>query len=134
MAGGWFHSGDLAVVYADGYIQLKDRSKDIIISGGENISSIEIEEVLHKHPQVTAAAVVAMPDEKWGETPCAFVELVDDGSVSSADLVDWCRQHMAGFKVPRHIVFEEIVKTSTGKVQKFILRQQAEKLAREQEG
>ena len=134
LAGGWFHSGDLAVVYADGYIQLKDRSKDIIISGGENISSIEIEEVLHKHPQVTAAAVVAMPDEKWGETPCAFVELVDDGSVSSADLVDWCRQHMAGFKVPRHIVFEEIVKTSTGKVQKFILRQQAEKLAREQEG
>lgn len=134
LAGGWFHSGDLAVVYADGYIQLKDRSKDIIISGGENISSIEIEEVLHKHPQVTAAAVVAMPDEKWGETPCAFVELADDGSVSSADLVDWCRQHMAGFKVPRHIVFEEIVKTSTGKVQKFILRQQAEKLAREQEG
>jgi len=134
LAGGWFHSGDLAVVYADGYIQLKDRSKDIIISGGENISSIEIEEVLHKHPQVTAAAVVAMPDEKWGETPCAFVELVDDGSVSSADLVDWCRQHMAGFKVPRRIVFEEIVKTSTGKVQKFILRQQAEKLAREQEG
>jgi fatty-acyl-CoA synthase len=132
-AGGWFHSGDLAVVYGDGYIQLKDRSKDIIISGGENISSIEIEEVLHKHPQVTAAAVVAMPDKKWGETPCAFVELADDGSVSSDDLVDWCRQHMAGFKVPRHIVFEEIVKTSTGKVQKFILRQQAQKLAREQE-
>ena len=130
--GGWFHSGDLGVVHADGYIQLKDRSKDIIISGGENISSIEIEEVLHKHPQVAAAAVVAMPHSKWGETPCAFVEVVDNAEVATDDLVDWCRQHMAQFKVPRQFVFAPITKTSTGKVQKFILRQQAADIAREQ--
>ena len=131
-AGGWFHSGDLAVVYADGYIQLKDRSKDIIISGGENISSIEIEEVLHKHPQVASAAVVAMPHVKWGETPCAFIELVSRGEATADDLAQWCKQHLASFKVPRRFVFENIVKTSTGKVQKFILRQHAEKLAEEQ--
>ena len=131
-AGGWFHSGDLAVVYADGYIQLKDRSKDIIISGGENISSIEIEEVLHKHPQVASAAVVAMPHVKWGETPCAFIELVSGGEATADDLAQWCKQHLASFKVPRRFVFENIVKTSTGKVQKFILRQHAEKLAEEQ--
>ena len=130
--GGWFHSGDLGVVHADGYIQLKDRSKDIIISGGENISSIEIEEVLHKHPQIAAAAVVAMPHSKWGETPCAFVEVVDNAEVATDDLVDWCRQHMAQFKVPRQFVFAPIAKTSTGKVQKFILRQQAADIAREQ--
>ena len=131
-AGGWFHSGDLAVVYADGYIQLKDRSKDIIISGGENISSIEIEEVLHKHPQVASAAVVAMPHVKWGETPCAFIELVSGGEATADDLAQWCKQDLASFKVPRRFVFENIVKTSTGKVQKFILRQHAEKLAEEQ--
>ncbi|MGB2154760.1 MAG: acyl-CoA synthetase [Porticoccaceae bacterium] len=131
-AGGWFHSGDLAVVCADGYIQLKDRSKDIIISGGENISSIEIEEVLHKHPQVASAAVVAMPHIKWGETPCAFIELVSGGEATADDLAQWCKQHLASFKVPRRFVFENIVKTSTGKVQKFILRQHAEKLAEEQ--
>ena len=131
-AEGWFHSGDLGVVYPDGYIQLKDRSKDIIISGGENISSIEIEEVLHKHPQVAAAAVVAMPHVKWGETPCAFIELVAGTEATADDLTQWCKQHLASFKVPRQFVFENIVKTSTGKVQKFILRQQAEKLAGEQ--
>ena len=131
-AGGWFHSGDLAVVCADGYIQLKDRSKDIIISGGENISSIEIEEVLHKHPQVASAAVVAMPHVKWGETPCAFIELVSGGEATADDLAQWCKQHLASFKVPRRFIFENIVKTSTGKVQKFILRQHAKKLAGEQ--
>ncbi|MBT8116056.1 MAG: acyl-CoA synthetase [Arenicella sp.] len=128
-AGGWFHSGDLAVIHADGYIQLKDRSKDIIISGGENISSIEIEEVLHKHPAVISAAVVAMPHAKWGETPCAFVETVPDEQTSGDELTDWCRQHLAAFKVPRHFVFEPIPKTSTGKVQKFSLRQRAADLS-----
>ncbi|MDC0088647.1 acyl-CoA synthetase [Porticoccaceae bacterium] len=128
-AGGWFHSGDLGVVYPDGYIQLKDRSKDIIISGGENISSIEIEEVLHKHPDVIAAAVVAMPHAKWGETPCAFVELTAGSSVTVNDLVSWCKQHLASFKVPKQFVFDTIAKTSTGKVQKFLLRQQAARLA-----
>jgi len=128
-AGGWFHSGDLGVVYPDGYIQLKDRSKDIIISGGENISSIEVEEVLHKHPQIVAAAVVAMPDNKWGETPCAFVELAQGSDVSIEDLTAWCKEHLAGFKVPRRYVIGAIAKTSTGKVQKFLLRQQAARLA-----
>ena len=120
--GGWFHSGDLGVVYPDGYIQLKDRSKDIIISGGENISSIEIEEVLYKHPAVSSAAVVAMPDEKWGETPCAFVELIEGKSASSDELSQWCRDHLASFKTPKAFVFEDIPKTSTGKIQKFALR------------
>jgi fatty-acyl-CoA synthase len=123
--GGWFHSGDLGVKYPDGYIQLKDRSKDIIISGGENISSIEVEDALYKHPAVQAAAVVAMPDEKWGETPCAFVELKPDEAVSEADLIAWCRQHLAAFKCPRTILFAEIPKTSTGKIQKFRLREMA---------
>jgi len=127
--GGWFHSGDLGVVYPDGYIQLKDRSKDIIISGGENISSIEIEDVLYKHPQVVAAAVVAMPHEKWGETPCAFVELAPPESVTEDDLKDWCKQHMASFKVPKQFVIGTVAKTSTGKVQKFLLRQEAARLA-----
>jgi fatty-acyl-CoA synthase len=119
---GWFHSGDLGVIHENGYIQLKDRSKDIIISGGENISSIEIEEVLYKHPAVAVAAVVAMPDEKWGETPCAFIELGDGQDVTQAELIQWCRDNMAAFKTPRKFVFEAIPKTSTGKVQKFILR------------
>ncbi len=121
-AGGWFHSGDLGVVHADGYIQLKDRSKDIIISGGENISSIEVEDALYKHPAVAAVAVVAKPDEKWGETPCAFVELKPGASVSSEELIAWCRSHLAAYKCPRHVVFAEIPKTSTGKLQKFRLR------------
>jgi fatty-acyl-CoA synthase len=122
---GWFHSGDLGVIHENGYIQLKDRSKDIIISGGENISSIEIEEVLYKHPEVVAVAVVAMPDEKWGETPCAFVQLNTEGSASEAEaeLSQWCRDNMASFKLPRKFIFEDIPKTSTGKVQKFILRE-----------
>ncbi len=130
-AGGWFHSGDLGVVDTDGYIQLKDRSKDIIISGGENISSIEIEEVLHKHAEVVSAAVVAMPHAKWGETPCAFVELADNAVLTADDLTGWCKQHLASFKVPKRFVFQAIVKTSTGKVQKFPLRQQAMALAAE---
>jgi fatty-acyl-CoA synthase len=121
--GGWFHSGDLGVKYPDGYVQLKDRSKDIIISGGENISSIEVEDALYKHPAVQAAAVVAMPDEKWGETPCAFVELKPEAQASAEDLIAWCRQHLASFKCPRTIVFAEIPKTSTGKIQKFRLRE-----------
>ena len=125
---GWFHSGDLGVIHEDGYIQLKDRSKDIIISGGENISSIEIEEVLYKHPSVEAAAVVAMPDEKWGETPCAFVQLKKESHASEEELSQWCRDHMASFKLPRQFYFEDIPKTSTGKVQKFILREQVKNL------
>jgi fatty-acyl-CoA synthase len=123
--GGWFHSGDLGVVHPDGYVQLKDRSKDIIISGGENISSIEVEDVLYKHPAVAAAAVVAKPDEKWGETPCAFVELRPDEHATADELIGWCREHLAKFKVPRYVVFAEIPKTSTGKIQKFKLRDMA---------
>ena len=122
-AGGWFHSGDLGVVHPDGYVQLKDRSKDIIISGGENISSIEIEDILHNHEDIVAVAVVAMPHEKWGETPCAFVELTEGKTISDADLTAWCKDRMASYKVPRKFIFEAIPKTSTGKVQKFLLRQ-----------
>jgi fatty-acyl-CoA synthase len=121
-AGGWFHSGDLAVQYADGYFKIKDRSKDIIISGGENISSIEVEDVLYRHPDVLAAAVVARPDPKWGETPCAFVELKFGAHTTPEDIVRHCKQHLAGFKVPRFVVFGELPKTSTGKIQKFELR------------
>ncbi len=124
-AGGWFHSGDLAVQYPDGYIKIKDRSKDIIISGGENISSIEVEDVLYRHPDVLAAAVVAKPDARWGETPCAFVELKAGATTTAQAMVDHCKQHLAGFKVPRAIVFGELPKTSTGKIQKFELRKQA---------
>jgi fatty-acyl-CoA synthase len=127
-AGGWFHSGDLGVKYPDGYIQLKDRSKDIIISGGENISSIEVEDALFKHPAVAAAAVVARPDEKWGETPCAFIELRPGVEASEAELIAWCRQHLAAYKCPRHVVFIELPKTSTGKVQKFRLREMAKEV------
>ena len=124
-AGGWFHTGDLGVMHADGYIQLKDRSKDIIISGGENISSIEVEDALYKHPGVAAAAVVAKPDDKWGETPCAFVELKPGVSASADDLIAWCRNNLASYKCPRHVVFAELPKTSTGKIQKFKLREMA---------
>jgi fatty-acyl-CoA synthase len=128
--GGWFHSGDLGVMHPDGYIQLKDRSKDIIISGGENISSIEVEDRLYKHPAVGAAAVVARPDEKWGETPCAFVELKPGAKASAEELIAWCRDGLAHFKCPRHVLFAEIPKTSTGKIQKFKLREMARTLER----
>jgi fatty-acyl-CoA synthase len=128
LAGGWFHSGDLGVKHADGYIQLKDRSKDIIISGGENISSIEVEDALYKHPAVQAAGVVARADETWGETPCAFVELKPNASATAEDLIDWCRQHLARYKVPKHVLFAELPKTSTGKIQKFKLREMAARL------
>jgi fatty-acyl-CoA synthase len=124
-ADGWFHSGDLGVIHPDGYIQLKDRSKDIIISGGENISSIEVEDALYKHPAVQVVAVVAKPDEKWGETPCVFVELKPGATATSEELIAWCRNHLAAFKCPRHVVFAEIPKTSTGKIQKFKLREKA---------
>jgi fatty-acyl-CoA synthase len=124
-AGGWFHSGDLGVMHPDGYIQLKDRSKDIIISGGENISSIEVEDALYKHPAVQAAAVVAKPDDKWGETPCAFVEVKPGQTTTGDELMAWCKKNLAGYKVPRHIVFAELPKTSTGKIQKFKLREMA---------
>ena len=123
-AGGWFRSGDLAVVYPGGYMEIKDRLKDIIISGGENISSVEVEAVLHRHPAVAIAAVVAMPDEKWGEVPCAFLELKPGQSVTSDEITGFCREHMAGFKRPKRIVFCEIPKTATGKLQKFELRRQ----------
>lgn len=122
--GGWFHSGDLAVVQSDGYIKIKDRSKDIIISGGENISSIEVEDALYRHPSVVAAAVEAMPSEKWGETPCAFVELRHGISVTETEMIAHCKQHLAGFKVPRAVVFMMLPKTPTGKIQKFELRNQ----------
>ena len=128
LAGGWFHSGDLGVWHPDGYIQLKDRSKDIIISGGENISSIEVEDAFYKHPAVAAVAVVAKPDDKWGETPCAFVELKDGQEVSTEDLIAFARDNLAGYKCPRHVVFAELPKTSTGKIQKFKLRTVAEEL------
>ena len=125
-ADGWFHSGDLAVMHPDGYIQIKDRSKDIIISGGENISSVEVENIIAKHPAVSLVAVVARPNEKWGETPCAFVEL-NRGfeNTTEAELIDYCRENMAGFKRPKNIIFGELPKTSTGKIQKFELRNKA---------
>jgi len=122
MAGGWFHSGDLAVMHPDGYIKIQDRSKDIIISGGENISSIEIENAIANHPSVSLAAVVAKPDEKWGETPCAFVELIKDKSATEKDIIDFCRETLAGFKLPKSVIFCDLPKTSTGKIQKFELR------------
>jgi fatty-acyl-CoA synthase len=128
-SGGWFHSGDLGVMHPDGYLQLKDRSKDIIISGGENISSIEVEEVLYRHPAVAVAAVVAMKHEKWGETPCAFVELADGWQSDSEELRVWCRSHLAAYKVPGRFVFAQIPRTSTGKIQKFALREQARQFA-----
>ncbi len=126
--GGWFHTGDLAVTYPDGYVKIRDRSKDIIISGGENISSIEVEEALYRHPAIVAAAVVAKPDERWGETPCAFVELRPGMEATQDELIAFCRQRMAHFKVPRRFVFQELPKTSTGKIQKFALRELARAL------
>ena len=127
--GGWFHSGDLAVVHPDGYLRIKDRSKDIIISGGENISSIEVEDALFRHPAVIVAAVVAQPDAKWGEVPCAFVELKDGATLTEAELLAHCRKYLAGFKMPKRVVFGPLPKTSTGKIQKFMLRQQAKSAA-----
>jgi fatty-acyl-CoA synthase len=127
-AGGWFHSGDLAVVHPSGYVEIKDRLKDVIISGGENISSIEIESVLYKHPSVAAAAVVAKPDEKWGETPCAFLELKSGCEATQEEIIAFCRQTLAGFKTPKHVVFGELPKTSTGKIQKYVLRETARSL------
>ena len=127
--GGWYHTGDLAVMQPDGYVKIKDRSKDIIISGGENISSIEVEDALYKHPAVMAAAVVALPDEKWGEVPCAFVELRDGAEATVEQIVTHCREHLAGFKVPKKIIFGEVPKTSTGKIQKFVLRERAKSTA-----
>ena len=124
-AHGWFHSGDLAVMFPDGYIKIKDRSKDIIISGGENISSIEVEDVLYRHPAVLAAAVVAKPHPKWGETPCAFIELKAGTNPTPQEIVEHCKMHLAGFKIPRAVVFGEIPKTATGKIQKFELRKRA---------
>jgi fatty-acyl-CoA synthase len=122
-AGGWYHTGDLAVMEPDGYVKIKDRSKDIIISGGENISSIEVEDVLYRHPSVLTAAVVAQPDPKWGETPCAFVELRAGAATTEAELIAHCKEHLARFKAPNRIVFGEVPKTSTGKIQKFLLRE-----------
>jgi fatty-acyl-CoA synthase len=126
--GGWFHTGDLGVKHPDGYIEIKDRSKDIIISGGENISSLEVEECLYRHPAVMEAAVVAKPDEKWGETPCAFVMLKPGATASVEEVVSWCRSNLAGFKVPRTVVFGELPKTSTGKIQKYVLRERAKQI------
>jgi len=129
MKNGWFHSGDLAVVHSNGYIQVKDRSKDIIISGGENISSVEVENIIAKHEAVSLVAVVAKPDEKWGETPCAFVELIDDKKIVTEDgIINYCKENMAGFKRPKHVIFGELPKTSTGKIQKFELRKKAKEI------
>jgi fatty-acyl-CoA synthase len=124
-AGGWFHTGDLAVAHPDGYIEVKDRSKDIIISGGENISTIEVEDVLYRHPAVLEAAIVARPDPNWGETPCAFVTLKEGAGADAAQIIAFCREHLAHFKAPRHVVFGPLPKTSTGKIQKFVLRERA---------
>src|SRR5690606_33109765 len=124
-AGGWFHSGDLGVRHPDGYIEIKDRAKDIVISGGENISTVEVESVLYRHPAVLEAAVVARPDPAWGETPCAFVTLKEGASCSAEDIVNHCRAQLARFKVPRTVVFGPLPKTATGKIQKYILRSQA---------
>ena len=126
--GGWFHSGDLGVWHADNYIQLKDRSKDIIISGGENISSLEVEDILYKHPDIIEAAVVARPDEKWGETPCAFITLKTGSTLTPEQVIAYCRENLAHFKCPKTVVFTELPKTSTGKVQKFKLRDMAGEL------
>ena len=126
--GGWFHSGDLGVMHPDGYIQLRDRAKDIIISGGENISSIEVEGIIFGHPSVAAVAVVARPDDKWGETPCAFVELKPGKTASADEIMDFCRDKLAGFKRPKSVFFEELPKTSTGKIQKVDLRKKAKTL------
>jgi fatty-acyl-CoA synthase len=125
---GWFHTGDLGVMHPDGYMEIKDRSKDIIISGGESISSLEIEEALYRHPAVMEAAVVAKPDAKWGETPCAFVALKPGAAAAAEDIVRFCRDRMAHFKAPRHVVFGPLPKTSTGKIQKYVLRARAKEV------
>ena len=128
--GGWFHTGDLGVRHPDGYVEIKDRAKDVIITGGENVSSLEVEETLYKHPQIMEAAVVARPDDRWGETPCAFVTLTEDaGEVTDEEIIAWCKERMAGFKVPKTIVFGPLPKTSTGKIQKFALRERAKQLS-----
>jgi fatty-acyl-CoA synthase len=127
--GGWFHTGDLAVQHPDGYVEVKDRAKDIIISGGENVSSLEVEELLYKHPAIMEAAVVARPDDFWGETVCAFVALKPDAEdISSDEIITWCRDKIARFKVPKSIVFGPLPKTSTGKIQKYVLREKAKEL------
>jgi fatty-acyl-CoA synthase len=128
MKNGWFHSGDLAVMYPDGYIQIKDRSKDIIISGGENISSVEVENIIAKHKSVSLVAVVAKPDKKWGETPCAFVELINGKLATEEDIINHCKENMAGFKRPKYVIFGDLPKTSTGKIQKFELRKKAKNI------
>jgi fatty-acyl-CoA synthase len=126
--GGWMHTGDLAVEHPDGYVEIKDRAKDIIISGGENVSSVEVEIALYKHPATQLAAVVARPDEKWGETPCAFVQLKPGASASEEDYIDWCRQNLARFKIPKKVVFGPVPTTATGKIQKYVLRERARQL------
>ena len=126
--GGWFHSGDLGVRHSDGYIELKDRAKDIIISGGENISSLEVEETLYRHPAVLEAAVVARSDEKWGEAPCAFVTLHDGAAATADDIITYCREQLAHYKSPKTVIFGVLPKTSTGKIQKYVLRHEAENL------
>ena len=123
--GGWYHTGDLAVMQPDGYVKIKDRSKDVIISGGENISSIEVEDVLYRHPAVIAAAVVALPDPKWGEVPCAYVELKEGRTATEDEIIEHCRAMLARFKAPKRVVFGPLPKTSTGKIQKFVLRERA---------
>jgi len=128
MKGGWFHSGDLAVTHPNGYIKIQDRSKDIIISGGENISSIEIENTIAKHPSISLAAVVAKPDEKWGETPCAFIELIEGKSATKEEIIKFCKETLAGFKLPKNVIFSSLPKTSTGKIKKFELRKKAKEL------
>jgi fatty-acyl-CoA synthase len=129
-ASGWFHTGDLAVWHPDNYVEIKDRAKDVIITGGENVSSLEVEECLYRHPQVMEAAVVARPDAKWGETPCAFVMLKPDAEeLAAAEIIAWCREHLAHFKAPKTVVFGPLPKTSTGKIQKFVLRERARALA-----
>jgi fatty-acyl-CoA synthase len=127
-AGDYFHTGDLAVMHPDGYIEIRDRSKDIIISGAENISSIEVEGVLYRHPAVSAAAVVARPDEHWGETPCAFIELREGVTAREDEIIAFCRDNLAHFKAPKHVVFGELPKTSTGKIQKFVLRERVKEV------
>ena len=127
--GGWFHSGDLGVMHPNGYVEIKNRAKDIIISGGENISSLEVEETLFRHPKIMEAAVVARPDEKWGETPCAFVTVTSDGDdLTQEEVIAFCRDNMAHFKAPRTVIFGELPKTQTGKIQKFVLRERAQAL------
>ena len=128
LRGGWLHTGDLAVIEPDGYVRITDRSKDVIISGGENISSVEVEDILHRHPAVDSVAVVAKPDAKWGEVPCAFIQLHPGEGITEAEIRQFCREQMAGYKVPKFVVFGPIAKSATGKIQKFRLRELAKNL------